>query len=421
MSSQSPKVDYKYIYESFPDMCLSLETSTGKILSFNKTLLDTLGYTAEEVSKATLFDLYAESEKEKVQANLNSIRNNQVPENSEFVVRKKNGELLDVTLKLSFVRDNSGNVLYSNAVWRDISDLKNVQRELTAEKKKVETQNKLISEQNKNFTDAISYAKKIQDGMLPTTGEINNNFPNHFVYYQPKGIVSGDFYWIHERGDQVLFSVVDCTGHGVPGALMSMAGAALFDQVVVEQEILCAEIIMNKIRAGIIKSLKQGQSDSTNSDGMDAAFCVYNKKTGMLEFSGANNSLVVVRDKGDSLLNEKEEEYPVYIEDDTFSLYEIKGQRQPLGYYFGMGTLFCKKQVQLKEGDRIFLYTDGYQDQIGGKKGKKYLSKRFKKELLEGVRLSTNEQYSKLVKSHEGWKGDAYEQTDDICIWGIQL
>ncbi|NOQ73709.1 MAG: SpoIIE family protein phosphatase [Crocinitomix sp.] len=419
----SHKVDYNYIYESFPDMCLSLNPATGKIISFNKTLLDTLGYTGEEIYNSTLFDLYAENEADKVKANLISLGQNRSPKYSDFILKKKNGELLEVTLKLTFVKDDLGNILYSNAVWRDVTALKNVERALALERKKVDAQNILISEQHQNFVDSISYAKRIQEGMLPASSEINAVFPNNFIYYRPKGIVSGDFYWMYEKRDQVVFSVADCTGHGVPGALMSMAGIALFDQIVAEQDIYCAGIIMNKIRTGIIKALKQGHTDSTNSDGMDAGLCVYNKTNKILQFAGANNSLIIIREKGDPLLDEKGNNYPIYSEDESFALYEIKGQRQPLGYYFGMGLLFEKKQIQLKENDRLYLYSDGFQDQLGGdkEKVKKYLSKRFKEMLLTQASASFCELKGILDSIHKSWKGETNEQTDDICIWGIQV
>lgn len=421
MSTLSSKVDYRNIYRSFPDMCLSLETSTGKIISFNQTLLEVLGYSKEEVENATLYDLYAASEIEKVKDNLESIKESRIPKNTEFIVRKKNGELLDVSLKLSFVRDGDGNVLYSNAVWRDISALKKVQRALKKEKKKTEDQNALILEQNKNLLDSIRYAQGIQQGMLPTVAEISTHFPSSFIYYQPKDLVSGDFYWLYEKEDTVLFAVVDCTGHGVPGALMSMAGNALFDQVAAIQEQVCAELIMNKIRAGIIKALKQGLEDSTNSDGMDAGLCVYNKSNKILEFSGANNTLLIVRSSQDVLLNSTGTAIEAQLTNETHSLYEIKGQRQPLGYFMGMGILFEKQMLQLQQGDRLYLFSDGFQDQIGGVKNKKYLYKRFKSDVLGLVNTPINNQLQYLKDKHVNWKGSINDQTDDICIWGIEI
>lgn len=416
-------VDFQSIYESFPDMCLSLEASTGRIVSCNQTVIDTLGYNEEEILNATLFDLYHPSQKEKVENNLWSIANSKRPANTEFIVQKKNGELIPVTLKLNFVRDENGKILYTNAVWRDITELKRVQLELEEQKRKVEAQSELISQKNKEFTDAINYAKHIQDGILPSQSEICQSLPNSFVFYQPRGIVSGDFYWMYQHEKRVLFSVADCTGHGVPGAFMSMVGAALFNEIVIEHRESSPDEILNLMRAGIIKSLNKGRDEYKVSNGMDASLCALDLETKALEFSGANSSLIIVRKGGAKLVdfhgNELSIEPKLIKGDDV--LYEIKGDKQPIGYYGGMGSVFSKTYIQLQEGDQIYLSSDGFPDQLGGERNKKFLSKRFKELVLEIAYLNMQDQRKLLDKTFQEWKGEDGEQTDDVCVWGVRI
>ena len=424
MNETKNSVDFEFIYESFPDMCLSLETSTGKIVSCNKTVSETLGYTREEILGLSLFDLYHSSQIDKVKENLASIAKNERPKNSEFIVQKKNRETIEVTLKLNFVRDKNGKILYTNAVWRDVTELKRVQRELEIEKRKGDEQSTIIRQKNKEFTDAINYAKHIQDGILPAQNEIKNALPNSFIFYQPKSIVSGDFYWMSKKENQVLFSVADCTGHGVPGAFMSMVGSALLNEIVIEHDSSRPQEILNLLRAGVIKSLNKGREEYKISDGMDACLCSLNTDTNVLQFSGAHNSLLIVRTKNQSPLTDEHgvvSELTPRISSDTHNLYEVKGDKQPIGYFGGMGTLFTKTCIQLHEGDRIYLSSDGFQDQIGGPKGKKFLSKRFKEYILEISQNPLDKQKELLNETLKNWMLPNFEQTDDICIWGVEI
>ena len=286
----------------------------------------------------------------------------------------------------------------------------------------MEDQNAIIRSRNKDITDAITYAKHIQDGILPSSSEVTKYLPNSFVHYQPKSIVSGDFYWMHNRGNEILFSVADCTGHGVPGAFMSMMGVALLNEIVSEHETSCPQEIINLLRDGIIKALNKGREEYKISDGMDACLCSFDKSNNVLQFSGANNSLYVTRKVGEPALETLENELiePI-LSNETHLLYEIKGDKQPIGYYDGKGKPFRKTILQLCPNDHIYLSSDGFQDQIGGPKGKKFLTKRFKELILSLPPSALSQQKEILSTTIANWMEPNFEQTDDICIWGVKV
>jgi len=412
--TRQPEIDYKKIYDSSADMCLSLNPVTGKIIECNQTLLNVLGYTKSEILKASLFDLYHHEEAEKVKDNYQAIKTQRTPKNKEFVVRKKNGDLVDVTLKLTFVEDDKGNVLYTNAIWRDISEIKLARKALILEKEKVEAL-------NKNFVDATNYAKRIQTAILPSTRTIESLLPNSFVYYQPKGIVSGDFFWTHQVENKLLFSVFDSTGHGVPGGFLSMIGTSILNQIILKEGEIYPCQILTQMRTNIVNYLNSDKNST--SDGMDGALCAFDKESKVVTFSGANNPLLLIR-KGTrevygpsgNLLDIQ----PKFEKEDYF-LFEFKGDSQPIGYYFCKGVPFKSASIQLQKGDRLYLYSDGFQDQFGGLKSKKYLRKNFQKFLLNISDQNISNQKESLYKEHHVWRGTKNEQTDDICIMGVEI
>ena len=415
------ELDFEKIYQTFPDMCISLEIQTGKVVDCNETLTKVLGYTKEEVLSSSLFDLYHDSQHDKVVNNLTYIKEGKPPPHSEYIVETKLGELIDVMLKVEFVKDDNGAILYTNAVWRDITEIKKMRKEILNEKERIAAEKRIIEEKNKDFRDAIHYAKNIQQSILPTQQEIDYVLPNSSVFYRPKGIVSGDFYWLYQKDDQVLFAVIDCTGHGVPGALMSMIGGTLLNQIAVEKKLFCTEQIMDEMRLGVIKALHQDGEERKNSDGMDACFCIYDKSLNQIEFTGANNSLVIIRSIKEPLIDSRGIQYEANQINEFHSLYQIKGERNPIGYHDGNRTKFNKKKFNLQSGDYIHLFSDGFQDQIGGPKGKKYLSKKFKQLLLANAETEVQSITQVFSDELESWQGASYEQTYDICIWSLKI
>jgi ligand-binding sensor domain-containing protein/serine phosphatase RsbU (regulator of sigma subunit) len=269
--------------------------------------------------------------------------------------------------------------------------------ERTAE---VVEKNKELDEINKDITASIRYAKRIQDAILPPDDYVRKHLPHTFVLFKPKDIVSGDFYWLEEKDGKIIFAAVDCTGHGVPGAFMSIVGHNLLDRVVGEQNISQPARILDELNKSLADTLRQRDlEDNTVRDGMDIALCTFNKETGILEFAGAYNPLWLVRNN---------------------EILEIKADKFPIGNSrTGDERRFTNHEIPLKKGDTIYIFSDGYSDQFGGPNGKKFKSSAFKNLLLSSQHLSMKEQYSVLNSTIESWRGN-HEQVDDILVIGTR-
>lgn len=294
--------------------------------------------------------------------------------------------------------------------------------EVVKQKEEIEQQKEVIEEKNKDITDSINYAKKIQEAILPKEEERKNLLENSFVLFKPKDIVSGDFYWMHERDGKILFMAADCTGHGVPGAFMSMIGSSLLNQIVGEKKIFMPDQILNQLRIEIMKALKQTGAEGESKDGMDASLCLYDKINRKLYFSGANNSMYLVRKNKDNN-NDDDKDLKVALENESFRLYEIKPDKQPIGFYLEQ-TPFTIHELYIRQEDTVYVFSDGYEDQFGGPKGKKFMSKKFKEFLLTIQNKTINEQFSLVDETIENWKnydGKKYEQNDDILVIGVKF
>ncbi|MBL7933221.1 MAG: response regulator [Bacteroidia bacterium] len=257
-----------------------------------------------------------------------------------------------------------------------------------------------IEENNKNMMDSINYAKLIQEAMLPEKAVLTNYFPNSLIIYRPKDIVSGDFYWFVERDKKLLIAVADCTGHGVPGSLMSMIGYSMLNEIVNVKNILKPSEILARLNVGIRRTLKQDKIGNQRCDGMDIALCSIDRTAKTIEFAGANRHLIFFRDK-------------------TLDL--IKGDK------FGIGGLHNESSINFKnnflsydEGDVLYMCTDGYADQFGGTKGKRMMTRNMIKILEKSLSFGVNDQEQLLNHWLDKWQGN-YEQTDDILLIGIQL
>jgi serine phosphatase RsbU (regulator of sigma subunit) len=268
--------------------------------------------------------------------------------------------------------------------------------ELNQANSKVRETLAIIEEKNKHIIDSINYALRIQKAILPNDDEIKKALPESFILYKPKDVVSGDFYWFAERGNKKLIAAVDCTGHGVPGAFMSMIGSALLNEIVNNQKITDSDVILNKLREGIIKAMKQTGAEGENKDGMDIALCVIDEDS--IQFSGANNPLWIISNG---------------------ELIETKGDKQPIGIYSN-SVYFTKSMIQPQKGDCIYIFTDGYADQFGGESGKKFKYKNLKETLLSINKKPMEEQKQILDSMIEDWKG-GFEQIDDILLIGIRV
>jgi len=285
-------------------------------------------------------------------------------------------------------------------------------RELREEKEKVEVINKEVIEQksviehkNHEITDSIKYAKNIQEALLPAISGLQKDFPDSFVLYMPKDIVSGDFYWFTKREGKNYFAAVDCTGHGVPGAFMSIIGNSLLTEITAEQHIYQPAEILNSLHVGVKEALNQNKGEQERRDGMDIALCAVNKETLLLDYAGANRALWIYR-KTDA---EKAE--------------IIKPDKFPIGgmeFDFEEKRQFTHHTVQLHKGDCVYVFSDGYADQFGGPKGKKFMVANLQRALAEISQKPMKEQYEHLQKIFTDWRG-VYEQVDDVLVIGVRV
>ena len=291
---------------------------------------------------------------------------------------------------------------------------------LTQKNKEITHQKEIVEEQHREITDSISYAKRIQTALLTSDEYWSQISPEHFVLLKPKDVVSGDFFWaFHTENNLAIWVAADCTGHGVPGAFMSMLGISFFNEIVVENNITQPAEILNKLREKIIKALEQKGVDTQQKDGMDLALCVWDKNTNKLSFSGANNPLWIVTSSLEGG-EEEGEKSPLKSPQGDKWLVEIKPDKQPVGLFFGELKPFTVKEVILQKGDTIYTFSDGYADQFGGEKGKKFKLKSLKQLLLSVQEQPLEEQKIIIEKMFEDWKGDL-EQIDDVCIIGVRV
>lgn len=283
--------------------------------------------------------------------------------------------------------------------------------------KKLEFQNHEILQQKKEITDSINYAKRIQTAILPPKKYVDRLLNNYFIYYKPKDIVSGDFYWCDEHEGKVFFAAVDCTGHGVPGALMSVIGFNLLNQALKEKGFTNCADILSYLDNGVHQTLRQSQEEEVGiKDGMELSVCSLDKK-GMLEYAGVYNSVWIVRKNMAQTFKINDERMKFFGD----HMLEILPDKLQIGNNEGGITdTFTNHKIQLQKGDYVYLYSDGFADQFGGPHGKKFKYKNLKEVLISISHLSGEEQHKELDKIFEEWRG-GHEQIDDILIMGVAV
>jgi len=271
--------------------------------------------------------------------------------------------------------------------------------EIEAQRDSISDQNELIDSQNRAMTDSIHYARRIQDAVMPAPEVMRYLLPKHFVFYRPRDIVSGDFFWVDKRDDTVLIAVADCTGHGVPGAFMSMLGISLLNEISSKYGDHPTNELMDELRDQLIAALGQTGDPYEARDGIEMGLVAINTHTREIRFTGANQHLYTFQ-KGELVV--------------------IKGDRMPVGIHAMSSTLFTSHTLKLNRGDSIYLFSDGYIDQFGGEHRKKYGSTRLKALLKELQQNIMHDQKETLEKEFDTWKGKQ-EQIDDVLMIGIKL
>jgi serine phosphatase RsbU (regulator of sigma subunit) len=277
---------------------------------------------------------------------------------------------------------------------------KSEKRSLENKNRELEFAYQVIKEKNKDITDSIKYARHIQNALLPPSGFLNQYVKDYFVFYQSKEIVSGDLYWFNQKNGLVYFAVIDCTGHGVPGAFISIVAHNTFEQAFRELGNSSAAAFLNRASVLFNEYIRQTYEDSTVRDGMDVSFCIFDFNNRQLSFAGANHDLVIIRN-GEKI--------------------EVKGNKHAIGIFLGEETRsFTDNHVDLQPGDMVYLFTDGYADQFGGVAGQKYMKKRLKNLLTEISGEHPKDQLNHLRYDFNTWKG-SMEQVDDVLVTGFRI
>ena len=272
--------------------------------------------------------------------------------------------------------------------------------EVVKQKEEIDQQKEQLEEYFLQVTDSIKYAQKIQEAILPPESYVRKLLPDSFIFYRPKDIVSGDFYWLGEAEDRVYFAAVDCTGHGVPGAFMSIVGYNQLKQAIITTNGGTPAEILDHLNIGVSETLHQKDENSTSKDGMDVAICSLNHKTKELQYAGAFNPLYLLRDG---------------------KIVQTKGDKFPIGSFLdGATPNFTNHKLQLLEGDILYIFSDGYADQFGGPRGKKMMYKKFRDTLIANSQKDLSVQKDLLRDHLYEWMGEE-EQVDDILVIGVKV
>lgn len=352
-------------------------------------------------------------------------------------IRQQNAEILqqkeEITAQRDEIEAQRDNLIILN------EEINQQKEEIESQRDEIEKQRDFVAQQrdqiafhNKEMTDSIRYAKIIQSAIMHPTEFLRTLLPESFIFFRPKDIVSGDFYWFTKINQKVYVAAVDCTGHGVPGGFMSMLGMSFLNEIASNIKLgvanYTASEILFELRKMVIKSLNQTEFETENSsekaivkDGMDVALCIIDKENKMLEFAGANNPLYIVKRSKFKASNPKLQE----IADDSVNeLVEVKGDKMPIGAYIDNEKPFTNHNIEISENDSFYIFTDGFADQFGGEAGKKYKYNKMKDLFLKNSVENFQKQHDLVKSEFENWtkcSGNDYEQIDDVLIIGFKI
>ena len=397
------KTNYENITQQSNDALLVIDIVDGKIYTANPKLSELLKYDHDKLLKLSVFDLHPKEFLSRSSEVIADVWEKKGLIYTDIPFVTSSGEHLAVECSAKVIPYNGRPSILIYA--RDI-------RERLRMEKDIRDKNKIIEEKNKDITDSINYAKRIQQAILSDKTEIKKYLPDSFVLFKPKDIVSGDFYWFSHKEGTTFIAAADCTGHGVPGAFMSMIANSFLNEVVSEKNVTRPDEVLNELRERIIKSLRQTGESMENKDGLDISFCAI--KGNKLLFSGANNPVWVIRNVAvSSSFDDK-----TAAGNDKHKLVEIPPCKQPIGTHPNPHP-FMLQTLTLEKGDTIYLFSDGYADQFGGPRRKKFMYRNFA-ELLLSVHEKTMEEQKEILDSTiENWRG-GLEQIDDILVVGLR-
>lgn len=400
-----------------------MSTIEGEFIDINPAGLALFGYTMQDISNIFVKDLYVHKEdRDKLMFTLS-----EEGEVSDYEVRlkKKGGDVLNCILSTIVVRDHDENTIGFQGIIKDITLRKQAEEALIKSLRELDFANRelqdlnvnleekvdertselmkekeVVEHQHKEIKESINYAKRIQASILPPMQKVKDSLNDSFIYYEPKDIVSGDFYWFEKSKPKSLFAVVDCTGHGVPGAFMSIIGYTQLNEIVSDQRITDPGVILKELDKRVKTALNQTKGNDKNSkDGMELGIISINPEQKRLEYAGAMRPLFYVRDG---------------------ELHIIKGDKFAIGGFSHHKKTFTTHKVNIREGDCFYLFSDGYPDQFGGPFGKKFMTKNVGQMLQKIAHLPMAEQGGIVRSTIKDWMNKE-EQIDDILIAGIRF
>ncbi len=385
---QNQELEKLSIVASETSNAIVITDKDGNFSWVNQGYTRLFGYELEEITGDKPKNLIHNDNDESVNSLVRrALRKGEVV-NYEFETTSKSGKKIWVQTTLTPIFDNQGKVSKLIVIDSDISEIKEAEQE--------------IIRQNHQIMASINYGKRIQDAMLPSESLIKSYFPDSFIYFKPRDIVSGDFYWFSVQDDKLFVAAVDCTGHGVPGAFMSLIGNQLLNHIVNERKIYKPSEILKELNKGVIQALSQSKEENEErEDGMDLTICRFDKNKKEVQVACANHTALILSGKG---VQE--------IEGDAISIGETYSKVDNLE--------FTNHEIAFKANSTMYLFSDGYPDQLGGPKNKKFLAGKFKNFLVEHQKENMELQIDKLNETFNNWKGDN-KQTDDILVMGIRL
>lgn len=355
--------------------------------------------------KDTLFNEQSTQQIAEMQTKFETEKKEKEIELQKAQIASKESELSkQTTQKYALAGGLAVAVLLAGLIFMALRSKHKANKIISLQKNEVELQKAIVEEKNRDILDSIHYAKRIQNALLKEEAHVSMHLPEHFILFKPKDIVSGDFYWSLEKQSYWYVAVADCTGHGVPGAFLTMLGTAFLNEINATERILSPSEILDQLRVkfttALTSSKKPEEILDQVKDGMDISLLRIDLQTNEIEWSGANNPLWIIKK-------------------DSVELIEFTPDKQPIGFHYDSKN-FTNHKVKIEKGDSIYIFSDGFADQFGGPKGKKFMYKPFKKELKEINASSMNGQKDRLTKVFENWKGHL-EQVDDVTVVGFRV
>ncbi len=362
------------------DSGIKIMNTEGYVIWVNEGYTKMFGYTLEDLQKKEHINILGNNANVNIQQLVNVWYGDKQPITFESLHKTKCGKDIWIQTTLTPILDESGKIYRMIAIDSDISKLKKIENELL--------------EKNKDITESIAYAQQIQQAMMPSFSIINDFYQDSYYILKPKSIVSGDFYWTTFKNNRLVVACADSTGHGVPGAFMSMIGMSFLNKIVNEKGFVAPDIILNRMRKNIITHLHQDENNKVSNDGMDMAVVSIDIENYQLDYAGAMNPIYVIRNN---------------------NLIELKPDKMPVGFFEANERPFSSTSLSLEKNDTVFMFTDGYQDQFGGKTGNKMKRQKLKDTFIKAAALLPEEQGLFIENEFYKWKGDNY-QVDDVLI-----